>query len=111
MGTLQAILDSLEITQTELASRLGIDQSTVSRWCTGSRQYSIEDAEKIATALGITAPEVLGEIYLLTEEERFVLRVMRESGQAQRDAIVAVARAVGHPIRTESADDASEKMP
>ncbi|WP_404801163.1 helix-turn-helix domain-containing protein [Acuticoccus sediminis] len=50
---LKAWLSKLDVTQDQLAERIGSNQSTVSRYLSGKREISISAAIAIAEALGI----------------------------------------------------------
>lgn len=59
----QRILESLQkrgVTQKELASRIGITESTMSRYISGDRSPSPETLANIATALHTTSDYLLG---------------------------------------------------
>lgn len=59
---LRELLQSRAVTQKELAARLNINQSLISRWVTGKRRMKYETASKIAAALdALVVKKVDGE--------------------------------------------------
>ena len=48
------------INQSELARRLGVSRSTVCGWEAGNRTPTLEQAAKLATALGCTVDTLIG---------------------------------------------------
>jgi transcriptional regulator with XRE-family HTH domain len=54
---LKRVLDSYGISQNQLATRMGIDRSNVSRWVSGSRDPSAEAVADIRIALASMKPE------------------------------------------------------
>ncbi len=54
---LKRVLDSYSISQNQLATRMGIDRSNVSRWVSGSRDPSAEAVADIRIALASMKPE------------------------------------------------------
>ena len=54
-------LRARQMTQRDLAARLGVSEVTVSRWLSGERTPSIETMGKIANALGTTISYLLSE--------------------------------------------------
>jgi transcriptional regulator with XRE-family HTH domain len=64
---LKRVLDSYGISQNQLATRMGIDRSNVSRWVSGSRDPSAEAVAEIRIALAAMkaeAGEAFVQIYL-----------------------------------------------
>lgn len=53
------ILNKRGMKPIELADRIGVNRSTVSRYLNGTRKISMEDIPKIANALGVTPTELL----------------------------------------------------
>lgn len=51
---LREVREAADLTQQELAARLGVKQPQIARWETGVRKPGIETAVKIAEALGTT---------------------------------------------------------
>jgi transcriptional regulator with XRE-family HTH domain len=60
---LKRVLDSYGISQNQLATRMGIDRSNVSRWVSGSRDPSAEAVAEIRIALAAMKPEA-GEAFV-----------------------------------------------
>lgn len=54
-------LDRIGMKPIELADRIGVDRSTVSRYLKGTRKISMEDIPKIAGALGLSPIDLLVE--------------------------------------------------
>ncbi|MDE5797671.1 MAG: helix-turn-helix domain-containing protein [Treponemataceae bacterium] len=52
-------LKALNMTQRELALKLGVNEVTVSRWLNGERSLTIETLDSIASALDTTASYLL----------------------------------------------------
>lgn len=50
---LKIILAEKKVTNKQLAERLGVSQSTVSKWCTNSAQPEAGNLLRIAKALGV----------------------------------------------------------
>jgi len=50
-----------DLSQDDLASRVGVSRNTISRFETGARMPSIEMLEKLAGALGVKATDLLAE--------------------------------------------------
>ncbi|MFC4219744.1 helix-turn-helix transcriptional regulator [Flagellimonas marina] len=49
-----------------LAEQIGKDESTISQWCTNSRQPSLENLHKVALALDIDIRELLNPTKVVT---------------------------------------------
>jgi transcriptional regulator with XRE-family HTH domain len=60
---LKRVLDTYGISQNQLATRMGIDRSNVSRWVSGSRDPSAEAVAEIRIALAAMKPEA-GEAFV-----------------------------------------------
>lgn len=54
-------LKALNMTQRELALKLGVNEVTVSRWLNGERSLTIETLDSIASALDTTASYLLAD--------------------------------------------------
>jgi len=57
---LQELLDDKDITQRELAQRIGVTEVTISRYLNGERKPRIEIISKIAEVLGVSIDYLLG---------------------------------------------------
>ena len=60
MQTIKNMRERLEITQTELAKRLGVTQGAVSQWENGTTNPGIELLPKLAEILNCSVDELLG---------------------------------------------------
>jgi len=58
---IQKTLDAINMKPIELANRIGVDRSTVTRYLNGTRKISMDDLPKIASALGLTPIDILVE--------------------------------------------------
>ncbi|MFD1203554.1 LexA family protein [Sporosarcina contaminans] len=56
---IQKLLDQKDMKPTELANRIGVDRSTVSRYLKGTRKINMDDIPKIAAALGVSHLDIL----------------------------------------------------
>ena len=59
---IQGLLDERDISQTELALRLGWGRMRVQRRLTGKADISVGELEEIADVLGIPASRLLGQV-------------------------------------------------
>lgn len=60
MGSyIESVLNRIGMKPIELANRIGVDRSTVTRYLKGTRKISMEDVPKIANAIGINPVELL----------------------------------------------------
>ena len=61
MTAIRYIRKRLNMTQEQLSERTGISQANMSRYESGERKLTLENAAKIANALGCTVDELLKE--------------------------------------------------
>lgn len=66
---IEGVLNEIKMKPAELANRIGVDRSTVSRYLKGTRKISMEDIPKIASAIGVSPIELLIE-----EESKSVIK-------------------------------------
>lgn len=59
MTAIRYIRKRLNMTQEQLSERTGISQTNMSRYESGERKLTLENAAKIANALGCTVDELL----------------------------------------------------
>ena len=64
INRIKVVLAEKEKTNKWLASELGINPSTVSKWCTNSSQPDIETLIKISKLLGVEMDELLNKQYI-----------------------------------------------
>lgn len=64
INRIKVVLAEKEKTNKWLASELGINPSTVSKWCTNSSQPNIEALIKISKLLGVEMDELLNKQYI-----------------------------------------------
>lgn len=58
---LNKIIHQREITQKDLADKLGVSKISVNNWCNNKNLPSIETLYKIATVLGVRVSDLLEE--------------------------------------------------
>ena len=61
MNRLKVVLAETKRTNRWLAEQLGIEQATVSKWCTNTSQPSLETLFQIAECLGVTVQELISK--------------------------------------------------
>jgi transcriptional regulator with XRE-family HTH domain len=61
MDRLKQYLDHHEITQTELAKRVGVSQPTVWGWLSGESLPAASTLKKLATVTGLSVDELLDQ--------------------------------------------------
>ena len=70
---IKALLARREMTQTELADKIGVHRNTLASWLNGSRSANMENIMQILAAMGFSEGEIfemrLGDL-LKVEEER-----------------------------------------
>ncbi len=86
-GRLDKLLEDLEISNVELARRLGMKDAAISRWRSGSRAPSPDRLAEICRATGLSADEILG----LDADREWP---SHEAARARR-LLAAVAEAMG----------------
>lgn len=91
---IQKILDRIGMKPIELADRMKVDRSTVSRYLKGTRKISMEDIPKIASAIGVSPIELLMDE---SDNPKNVIEVSQETVKIP----VLGAIACGDPILAE----------
>lgn len=85
-------------TQEQLANALGTTQQTIYRWETGAVDPQASKVMAISEALGITVSYIMGydkkSQNVDTDDEQELIALYREMTAQQRDAMLAVARAM-----------------
>lgn len=70
---IKALLARKEMTQVDLAERMGIHRNTVASWLNGQRSANVEDIIAMLEAMGYSVSDVLdmriGDLMRLEEEE------------------------------------------
>ena len=88
-------LNRIGMKPTELANRIGVDRSTVTRYLKGTRKISMEDIPKIATAIGVSPIELLIE-----ESDKVPTNIIEVSQRMVRIPVLGPI-ACGDPILIE----------
>lgn len=87
------------LSQEDLAERLGTTAQTISRKETGARTLTLDELDQIAPVLGCRPADLLADgDSVLSEEERRLLRAYSELEEADRQALLQLARSLsGQP--------------
>ena len=92
--TIFNIMSEKQITQKEFSKRTGIPESTISDWKKKGNTPGAEKLTIIASTLGISVSELLGEDtsilagYPISEEEKMIIDVYRNSSEEMRRRIM-----------------------
>ena len=73
-----------KMTQTELAERIGVSDSTVRRWEAGTRTPNAEDIKIMANVLGVPLSELIGE----ESDEKSLMENNQSSERKQNMAVL-----------------------
>lgn len=70
---IQELLDERKLHQTDLAAHLGVEPSTVSRWCSGEKRPRKERLHQIAAYFGVHPLELFNASVLSKRERRLLV--------------------------------------
>jgi transcriptional regulator with XRE-family HTH domain len=96
MIKLAEILKSRDISQAEFARLMDTSPANVSRWCSGKMKPSKPTVQKMAAVLGVEVGEITGEIPLLSDDERRMMRAFRTVPDAMREHVILIVEAASH---------------
>jgi transcriptional regulator with XRE-family HTH domain len=84
------------LSQRDLATAVGVDESTVSLWLSGERTPRVKNLEKLARAMGLEARELWSgpEATPVNEVQAKVLEDMNHLSPAQQEVVAAVVRSM-----------------
>ena len=83
-ANIRAARQAADMTQEDLATRLGCTQTAVSYWEAGKRDPGIPDLLRIAVALGVTAASLLPDTAAPADENAAQGRLARVDGGHER---------------------------
>lgn len=92
---IESVLNRTGMKPTELANRIGVDRSTVTRYLKGTRKISMEDIPKIAAAIGVSPVDLL-----MNEDEKIPSNIIEMSQKTVRIPVLGEI-ACGDPILVE----------
>lgn len=58
---LKLIRENIGLTKSQLAKKMGVNQSTVSRWESGKMGITIDNAYELSLILGVSLPQLVGK--------------------------------------------------
>jgi len=96
--------------QAALARAIGVQSSTVSDWCSGSKEPGLSNLIKICEYFGSSIDDLLAPVLAnasikkepalgLAEDERELLECFRYMDEVQRNALMTVARSYVPAVR------------
>ena len=90
---LQAALNSVDMSQAELARRIGVTRAAVSNWIRGHAVPQLGHVLKIAEILDMSVSEILGDeiVFAETKTERELIETLRALSDADRQQLVRMA--------------------
>lgn len=92
---IESMLNRIGMKPSELANRIGVDRSTITRYFNGTRKISMEDIPKIAEVLGISPLEILSD-----DQDKKATNIIEVSQKTVRIPILGKI-ACGDPILVE----------
>lgn len=92
---IESMLNRIGMKPSELANRIGVDRSTITRYFNGTRKISMEDIPKIAEVLGISPLEILSD-----DQDKKATNIIEISQKTIRIPILGKI-ACGDPILVE----------
>lgn len=90
---IRRLVQASDFTQTEIADRLGVDKSAVSRWIKGERTPTMKNLIDLADLLQVEMTElwVGAEAVPATPEQKAMLGRMADLSPEQQQALLALA--------------------
>lgn len=64
LNRIKSVLVELDVSQTELAQKIGKSFSTINAYCCNRKQPSLEQLVEIASALGVEPKELLSNTFI-----------------------------------------------
>lgn len=92
---IKELREEVQLTQTELAKKIGTSQRNVSNWETGTSEPDLETIGKLADIFGVSIDELFGKDSVVTEVrqleglDRLLVRKVRSLGDEQKAALLA----------------------
>ena len=92
----QRLIDARGTNPTQLAHASGVSQPNIHRFLSGDTGHmTLDHLAALASALGATVGEIIGERYMQPDEKtRRVLRAMEDMPEYKKDAVVSTAEAL-----------------
>lgn len=84
---LKFLREKFGYTQTELAKKIGVNQTTIARWEDDNRVPTIDNAVDVAKVLNIELPNLLGEDLRLEKEKDYKIMTDEEQEQWSKDML------------------------
>lgn len=93
---IKLLLKEKDVTQAELARRLGMTTGGINHYIKGKRTPSVKQLKRIARALGVTVQDIIKDDALITasDAERELLELIRAMPEPQQAAAVALLRSI-----------------
>jgi transcriptional regulator with XRE-family HTH domain len=97
--------------QSELASRIGLSKSSISRILSGAQEPKLRLAYDLANALGVTLDYLVGDspelgptdqLVMVTEEELTILKIVRHLGPSVSKDRLLILAPVTNPTPTDA---------
>ena len=93
---IKELREEMQLTQTELAKRIGNSQRNVSNWETGASEPDIQTIVRLADVFGVSIDELFGRNAVPREVEktegmdRILIHVIRKLSDAQKTALLSL---------------------
>lgn len=100
------------LSQEELASRIGVEKSTISKWEKGTTSPTIDRLQHVADVLGCDLVELLiDSVPARTEREKAALELFRGLEESQQQAFLQFVAPMAKPGADDDGDPASRPKP
>ena len=93
---IKELREEMQLTQAELAKRIGNSQRNVSNWETGASEPDIQTIVRLADIFGVSIDELFGRNAVPPEVEktegmdRILIHVIRKLSDAQKTALLSL---------------------
>jgi transcriptional regulator with XRE-family HTH domain len=111
LNRLEKLLEARDVKQVELERRLGLAPNRVSKWRSGQGEPTAVQAARIARELCVSLEWLIegvgemeaahgpNEVAALTEDERYLLTIIRDSGLTRAEVVSRLTAATGLTVR------------